>query len=481
MVGSRDFFNQEIDGNVNVSLMDRQPGSSFKPFAYATAWKTNNWGPGSVLYDLKTDFGGGYNPNNYDGSFRGPVTMRKALQSSLNIPAVKTLYIAGLDNVIETAHAMGITTLNDKSQYGLSLVLGAGEVKLIDMVGAYGVFANSGVKQDTSWYVKIEDSKGKTIDEYKNTQGKTVLDPQIAYLTSNVLSDDSSRAEVFGAGGPLTLHGRPAAAKTGTTNDYKDAWTMGYTPSLVAGVWAGNNDNTPMTKAGGSIAAAPIWHDFMIKALAETATEQFSRPSGIKTVTLDSVTGKKPSTGSKTVTDIFPSWYNIQDAVGATEIKINKNTNKLVNNSCPPDQGQIEIRTINNVTAEIPSTDSAYSRWFAPIGAWAANSGYSTSGTSQIEQDTCPLNQGVPNLSYTSLKDGDDFSDPYLVSLTASAPNGIQSVIVQIGSQTKEAVISGNEYTVNFVKPSGTNVDIIATVTDKIGQVANKKISVNVK
>ncbi|MDD5692968.1 MAG: transglycosylase domain-containing protein [Patescibacteria group bacterium] len=481
MVGSRDFFNQDIDGNVNVSLMDRQPGSSFKPFAYATAWKTNNWGPGSVLYDLKTDFGGGYNPNNYDGRFRGPVTMRKALQNSLNIPAVKTLYIAGLDNVIDTAHAMGITTLNDKSQYGLSLVLGAGEVKLVDMVGAYGVFANNGVKQDPSWYIKIEDSKGKTIDEYKNKQGKRVLDPQISYLMNNVLSDDSARAEVFGAGGPLTLRGRPAAAKTGTTNDYKDAWTMGYTPSLVAGVWAGNNDNTPMTKAGGSIAAAPIWHDFMTKALAGTASEQFTRPSGIKTVTLDAITGKKPATGSKTVTDIFPSWYSLQNAVGATEVKINIITNKIVNDSCPPDQSKVETRTINSVTAEIPSTDAAYSRWFAPINAWAASSGYSTTGAGQIGQDTCPLNQGTPTISFTDLKDGDDFSSPYTVNLSISAPNEVQSVIVQIGSQTKEAVLNGSLYTVSFTKPSGSTVDITATVTDKIGQNASAKISVNVK
>ncbi len=481
MVGSRDFFNPDIDGNVNVAVMDRQPGSSFKPFAYATAWKLNNWGPGSVLFDLKTDFGGGYVPSNYDGRFRGPVTMRSALQNSLNIPAVKTLYIAGLDNVIDTVHAMGITTLNDKSLYGLSLVLGAGEVKLLDMVNAYGVFANSGVKQDPSWYIKVEDAKGKTIDEYKENAGKKVLDSQITYLISNVLSDDYARADVFGTGGPLTLHGRPVAAKTGTTNDYKDAWTLGYTPSLVTGVWAGNNDGTPMTKAGGSIAAAPIWHDYMINALNGTPNEQFTRPSGIKTVTLDAVTGKKPVAGSKTVTDIFPSWYNIQDAVAATELKINKLSGKLVNNSCPPDPAQIETRTINVVTAEIPSTDASYGRWFAPIGAWTASSGYSTSGSEQIGQDTCPINQGAPTISFTTLKASDDFATPYSVSVTITAPNGVQSVTIKIGSQSKEATLDGTNYVATFDKPSGASADIIATVTDKIGQTASSNVTVTVK
>jgi 1A family penicillin-binding protein len=481
MVGSRDFFNQKIDGNVNVAVMERQPGSSFKPFAYATAWKTNGWGPGSTLYDLRTDFGGGYVPNNYDGRFRGPVSMRKALQNSLNIPAVKTLYIAGLNNVLDTAHAMGITTLNDKSRYGLSLVLGAGEVKLIDMTSAFGVFANKGVRQESSWFVKIEDAKGKTIEEYKDKQGKKVLDPQIAYLINNVLSDDSARAEVFGTGGSLTLRGRPVAAKTGTTNDYKDAWTLGYTPSLAAGVWAGNNDNTPMTRAGGSIAAAPIWHDFMTKALSSTTVEQFSRPSGIKTVTVDAITGRKPANGSKTVTDIFPSWFSLQNAAGgSTEIKIDKATGKLVNDSCPPDSSQIEVRVINPITAEIPSSDPAYSRWFAPISAWAASSGYSTSGTSQIPQDDCQQQAG-PTISFNSPTEGSIVTAPITVKLEVAAPAGVQSVTVQVGSQIQMASQSDGYFIVTFAGVQKGSRDITATITDTKNQTASQKISVTVK
>jgi 1A family penicillin-binding protein len=471
MVGSRDFFNEDIDGNVNVSLMDRQPGSSFKPFAYATAWKTSDWGPGSILFDLRTDFGGGYVPNNYDGKFRGPVTMRRALQNSLNIPAVKTLYLAGMDETLSTAKAMGITTLNNRDAYGLSLVLGAGEVKLIDMTSAYGVFANNGVRMDPTWFVRIEDNKGKVLDEYKNRSGKRVLDAQVAYLMNNVLSDDASRAEIFGRGGPLTLSGRPVAAKTGTTNSYKDAWTMGYTPSLVTGVWAGNNDNTAMSQAGGSIAAAPIWHDYMTKALANSPVEQFQRPSGIKTVTLDSVNGKQPS-GGKTVTDIFASWFQIKSIPGVTKsYKINKLTGKLVNDSCPPDSVNIETRYTNPITAEIPSSDSAFSRWFAPIQAWAAQNGYVAS-SAPTETDNCSdiNNQGRVKVELIDQQNPSGRTVELTFSVNSS--KSIQSFSATLGSQSGSVSDNGDgTYTAVFHNvPINVNQPVTATAIDSDGK-----------
>jgi len=470
MVGSRDFFDENIDGNVNVSIANRQPGSSFKPFAYATAMKSENWGAGSTLFDVKTNFGGGYSPNNYDGAFRGPMSVRTALQGSRNIPAVKTLYIATLKETLNTAHAMGITTLNDPSKYGLSLVLGAGEVKLLDMTGSYGVFANGGVKKDPTWFVKIQDSKGKTLEEYKDAPGKRVLDPQIAYIMSNILSDDAARAYVFGAGGPLTLRGRPAAAKTGTTDSYKDAWTMGYTPSLVAGVWSGNNDGTPLTHAGGAIAAAPIWHDFMTSALANTKVEQFSRPSGIKSVTLDAVTGKKPSSSTKkTVTDIFPSWYKIPTGTDGGEYKINPATGKLVNDSCPP--ADIKTVTKNGLTAEIPQGDAAYSSWFAPIAAWASANGYVTGDTSvPKEQDNCnDINKPAPTISITSPSDGDNVKSHLVVNMNVEAAAGVDSVTITVDGSTSyqaSAMQNGNGYTANIALSLGEHT-IYATVKDK--------------
>ncbi len=474
MVGSRDFFNKDIDGNVNVAIMNRQPGSSFKPYAYATLFKKNGWGAGSTVYDLKTDFGGGYSPNNYEGGFMGPMSIRRALQGSRNVPAVKVLYMAGVKNTIATARDMGITTLNDSADYGLSLVLGAGEVKLLDHTGAYGVFANGGVKKDTTVFMKIEDNKGKTLEEYKDNSGKRVLDPQIAYLISNILSDDASRTYIFGRNSDLSLGRRPAAAKTGTTDSYKDAWTMGYTPSLVAGVWAGNNDGTPMSRGSGGFAvAAPIWNEFMNKALAGTKAEHFGRPSGIKTVTLDSITGKKPTSSSKkTTTDIFPSWYKVPYAGESSEYKVNPATGKLVNDSCPP--AEITTVTKNTLTAEISPKDPAYSRWFAPIDAWAKANGYITDSSSiPTETDNCDdINKPAPTISITSPADSDNVESPLTINMNVEAAAGIDNVTVTVDGGTSyqaTKMLNGNGYTAVVTLSLGEHT-IYATVKDTKGK-----------
>ncbi|RJO60074.1 penicillin-binding protein [candidate division WS5 bacterium] len=478
MVGSRDFFNEDIDGNVNVALASRQPGSSFKPYAYATMFKQDGWGAGSTLYDLKTNFGGGYSPNNYEGGFMGPMSVRKALQGSRNIPAVKALYIAGVKETIGTARDMGITTLGDSSNYGLSLVLGAGEVKLLEHTAAYGVFANGGVKQDTTPFMKIEDAEGKTLEEYKDKSGKRVLDPQVAYLITNILSDDPSRAYIFGRNGDLSLGNRPAAAKTGTTDSYKDAWTVGYTPSLVAGVWSGNNDGAPLTSAGGAIAAAPIWNDFMNKALAGTPVEQFSRPSGIKSVTLDAITGKKPTSSTRqTITDIFPSWYNIPAGGEGNEYKINPATGKLVNESCPPP----EVKTItkSSLTAEIPTNDSAYSNWFGPIEAWAKANGYVTGNESiPTETDNCSdIVKPAPTISITSPGDSDNVESPLKINMNVEAAAGVDSVTVTVDGTSYQAskMSNGNGYTATVPLTEGEHT-IYALVKDQKSKTAKSNV-----
>ncbi len=485
MVGSRDFFDQSIDGNVNVAINGRQPGSSFKPYVYATLFKSENWGAGSTIYDLKTDFGGGYTPENYEGNFMGPQSVRSALQGSRNIPAVKAIYIAGVNNSIETAKSMGITTLNNPSRYGLSLVLGAGDVTLLDHTSAYGVFANGGVKHNPTVFMKIEDSSGKILEEYKDTSGQRVLDPQIAYIMSNILSDDASRAYVFGRGSALTLPGRPAAVKTGTTDNFKDGWTMGYTPSLVAGVWAGNNDGTPMKwGADGYYVAAPIWHDFMSHALAGTPAEYFQRPSGIKTVTLDAITGKKPTPATRqTRTDIFPSWYQIPTGGNGSEYKVDATTGKLVNDSCPP--AQVTTITNNSLTAEIPASDPSYSRWFAPIAAWAKANGYVTGGTSMpTEQDICAdINKPAPTISITSPANGDNVASPLVINMNVDAAAGIDSVTVTVDNKTylASAMVNGNGYTATVPLNIGAHT-IYATVKDKNAKSANSQtISVTAK
>ncbi len=427
MVGSLNYFDESIDGNVNVSIRDRQPGSSFKPFAYATAWKKDRYGPGSPMFDLKTDFGGNYKPENYDGREHGLQTMRTALAQSLNIPAVKTLYIAGVKETIDTAHDMGITTLNDPDRYGLALVLGGGEVKLLDMVGAFGVFANGGEKKDTTPILKVETSKGKVLEEYKNTKGKGVLDSQIAYLISSVLSDNNSRAPIFGSSSPLTFgKSRPVAAKTGTTQEWRDAWTIGYTPSLAAGVWAGNNDNSTMKKgADGVYVAAPLWNEYMTKASEGTPVEHFEKPSGIKKVTLDKVSGKKPVEGSETVTDEFPSWFKLEKTSSGKGYKINKVDGKLATEDCPPEV----VQTIYSpqVQAEILPQDPAYSRWIKPIAAWAKSHGYGTTVIPTEYTDLCNVGNR-PNISLSLNSNSISLGESVTATASVNAPLGISKV-----------------------------------------------------
>jgi len=287
MVGSRDYFDTEIDGNYNIAIASRQPGSSFKPFVYAAAFK-KGYTPETVVFDLKTQFstscspdnftsqGSCYSPSNYDNKFRGPVNFRNALAQSLNIPAVKALYLAGMDDSLKMARDLGINTLGDRSQYGLTLVLGGGEVKLLEMVGAYGTFANEGVRNELQTILRIEDSLGNIIEEYV-PEKKQVLDKQIAFQISDILSDNVARTPLFGANSLLNFPGRDVAAKTGTTNDMRDVWIVGYTPDLVVGAWAGNNDNSSMKELSGLV-ITPLWRSFMDVALPSLPISVFPKP-----------------------------------------------------------------------------------------------------------------------------------------------------------------------------------------------------------
>lgn len=279
MVGSKNYFDKSIDGQVNVALADRQPGSSFKPYVYLTAF-TKGYLPETLLYDVPTNFssdsGQDYSPQNYDGSFHGPLQMKNALAMSLNIPAVKTLYLAGVKDAISLAKGLGIAGLNQPDRYGLSLVLGGGEVKLIDHVNAYAALAAGGVHRDKSVILKVEDKDGTVLEQYKQTDGQRVVDEKYVAMLDHIMSTNEYRAPVFGDNNPFKFTDRPVAAKTGTTNEFRDGWAMGYTPSLAVGVWAGNNDNSSM-KAGadGIVVAAPIWRSFMNKVLVNYAVEKF--------------------------------------------------------------------------------------------------------------------------------------------------------------------------------------------------------------
>lgn len=298
LVGSSDYFDVANQGNFNVATSGpgRQPGSSFKPFAYAVAFQ-KGYPDSTILFDFKTEFNPScspdgnqfrdqyglacYSPRNYDGIFRGPVTLRQALGQSLNIPSVKTLYLAGIPETIGLAQKMGITTLTEPNRYGLSLVLGGAEVHPIDMASAYGVFANDGIRNPWRIIQRIEDASGHIIEESKD-QPQRVLDTQTARLMNNILSDNSARAAVFGYNNSLYFPGYEVGAKTGTTQENKDGWVAGFTPSISTVVWTGNNDNKSMTAAGAGISAAgPMWHEFMAKALSTLPRESFPQPEPV--------------------------------------------------------------------------------------------------------------------------------------------------------------------------------------------------------
>ena len=294
MVGSKDFFgksqpdgcvsgkNCKFESQVNVAVRDRQPGSSFKPYVYLAAFE-KGYTPETTLFDVETNFGSqdgnkDYVPQNYDGKFRGPLKMKEALAQSLNIPAVKTLYLVGVKNAIARAKGLGITTLSNPDRYGLSLVLGGGEVKLLDHVNAFSTLATGGIKHDKVSILKVEDGKGNVLEQYKSSEGERVVDEKYVAMLDYIMSTNDFRAPIFGENNPLKFNNRQVAAKTGTTNEFRDGWTVGFTPSIAVGVWSGNNDNSPM-KAGadGINVAAPIWRSFMDKVLNNYSVEKFPK------------------------------------------------------------------------------------------------------------------------------------------------------------------------------------------------------------
>lgn len=288
MVGSRNYFDKEIDGNFNATLGHRQPGSTFKPFVYATLFN-KGYTDMTLLFDAPIQFSANcaadylvtddkcYSPGNYDDRFRGPITIRNALAQSINIPAVEALYLAGVRDSIALAESLGVKSLTELDRYGLSLVLGGGAVSLLDMASAYSVFANDGVRNDYNPILWLEDGQGNII-ERSNPFPQRVLPENTARMISSILSDNVARTPGYGPNSPLYIASRDVAVKTGTSNDYKDAWIIGYSPNLVIGAWVGNNDNTPMEKKVAGLIVSPLWRELMDKTLPNFPVESFNPP-----------------------------------------------------------------------------------------------------------------------------------------------------------------------------------------------------------
>lgn len=295
MVGSIDWYNTDF-GKFNMAIAPRSPGSSFKPIIYANAFERKLITPATILQDKPTTFPINYQPQNYDRRFRGAITVRKALANSLNVPAVEVMQRVGIENGIEMAHRLGITTLNNPSDFGLALALGAGEVKLLDLTGVYSVFANSGIKNAPTAILEVKDKYDNVIYAYE-PKPERVMGEDVAYLISSILSDNNARVETFG--NLLTIN-REAAVKTGTAENYRDSLTMGYVPNLAIGVWVGNNDNSPMDNVAGSIGAAPIWKDLMEHFSRDLPFVTFQKPDSVI-----SCYGLKTSSTSASLTEYF--------------------------------------------------------------------------------------------------------------------------------------------------------------------------------
>lgn len=316
MVGSKDYFDTDADGNFNVALANRQPGSSLKPVMYATAFE-KGYTPSTLIMDVKTDFPTQdpekpiYTPVNYDGKFRGPVQLRFALGNSLNIPAVKMLSRTGVADVMEKGYEMGIEnwqpTAKNLSSVGLSLVLGGRETSLLSEVSAYSVFANKGIRHDPITILEVKDNRGKTLYKAKKKEGQRVLSEEISFLISHILLDNNARSDAFGPSSFLNIPGRTVSVKTGTTDEKRDNWTVGYSPSYVVGVWVGNNDNGPMNPAvaSGVTGASPIWNKIMTEVLKNKKDEAPQIPKNIIAVQVDSLTGGMPYDNRPTRSEYF--------------------------------------------------------------------------------------------------------------------------------------------------------------------------------
>lgn len=484
MVGSKDYFDDTIDGQVNVAIRDRQPGSSFKPYVYLTAF-SKGYTPDTILYDVETEFETGtekeYNPQNYDGQFRGPLKMKEALGMSLNLPAVKTLYLAGVKDSIDMAKRLGITGLNQPDRYGLSLVLGGGEVKLLDHVSAFSTLATGGIRHDKTAILRVEDSKGKILEEFKQTEGERVIEEKYVATLDHILSTNDYRAPVFGTQNPLRFDDRPVAAKTGTTNEWRDGWTMGYTPYLAVGVWAGNNDNSPMAQgADGSYVAAPIWRSFLDQTLGTYNIEAFPKYEEEKDITKPVLRGE----------------LDVQEDIKVCEIPGKDNEYCLANKYCLDDDVEKkDFINAHNILWFVnkddprgdypknPKDDPQFSKWEKGVEKW-----YDKKDNRKKFIIGEPPEKECEKDDFSKYKPSISISAPasagasFTISADASAHYGIASVDFLVAGGI---VASDNSepYSTNYTVPSEKNnstLSVEARIKDKNGNEASSSKSVSV-
>lgn len=485
MVGSVDYFNDEIDGQVNVTQRLRQPGSSIKPVVYSAAF-AKGYTPNTIMWDVDTIFStatGPYHPQNYDGTEHGYLTMRKALQGSLNIPAVQTLYLTGLEQTLQFAEKLGYTTFEDRSRIGLSFALGGNEVTMMEHINTFATFANGGKRNDLAGILSVEDADGNMLQEWKAEEhaGEQVMDANLAATITNVISDNNARAYVFGPSNYLYLGARPVAAKTGTTNNYNDAWTLGYTPSLVSAVWVGNTDGTEMHRgADSSKTAAPIWNAFMTKALEGTLIEAF--PSA--TI---AATGKTMLDGT-----IPTSTYTIDTASGklATELTPEKYREEI---SCGEYHTILKYVNKDNPTGAEPTRpedDPYYAVWeqavqdYIPRHNAALKDGESPITTCKdipTEEDDVHTSHNQPDISIKDPNSGSDVGRTFAVKVSTETKRDFDRVVYEVDNSMIATSTSNDGTTLTLPSWVGTGNHVLrATVYDDVDNSASDEITIRV-
>lgn len=440
LVGSKNYFDETIDGKYNVPLQGlRQPGSSFKPFVYMTAFK-QGYQPKTLIYDAETEFdttgiaSRSYKPHNFDDLFMGPITLESSLATSRNVSAVKVLYLAGMNNVLNLAEKFGINTLKERSRYGLSLVLGGGEVRLVELVNAYSTLSQEGVRHNQSYILEVRDTKGKQLEIYRD-DAERVIEPLYPRLVNTILSSKELRSPLYQSSLSLTLFdGYDVAVKTGTTNDYRDAWTLGYTPSLAVGVWAGNNANTPMHKQGSSILAAlPIWNSFMKETLKYFSQESFENPEALPVLSKPLLNG---------------SFNSISNPDGSTTPEFHDILH-YVNKNNP-----LGVMPLD------PNDDPQYQNWENGVKNWLLANGssnnswtrYLSPGTTSSSTTTAVNTGSAPVITNINPSNGAYIQSPFTLKATVTSGVGLKRIEIFInGRLIQMNDVSGTSYQISPV------------------------------
>lgn len=493
MVGSRDYFDTEIDGKFNIALAKRQPGSSFKPFIYATAFN-EGYQPESVVFDVLTEFqttcseqgvaisgsqSNCYHPQNYDNAFLGPINLRNALAQSRNIPAVKMLYLVGIGDALKTAKDFGIKTLGEANQYGLTLVLGGGEVRLLDMTASYGVFATEGIYNEPVAILEVQDNQGNILESFSGPSNKRVYQAEPLRKLNSVLSDGQARVGLFGSINNFMYFGeRNVAGKTGTTNNNRDAWMMGYTPNLVVGTWSGNNDNTPMTK--GSSISGMLWREFMDKALTEIPNKKFNQPQSTQTSNIPPI--------------LSGNWF------GGDIIEIDTISGKLATQWTPEKTKDIlvitDVNSIlhwidrNNPLSGSPSrSGQQYLNWQYSVLNWWNNNKNSYNSITEndipTQEDDIHTEDTQPKFNINGITNGLEYTknDTVLINLEEDTTYPIQGFDIYINNSYIDTINSKPYiYTLNLSSLSllQQNNTLKIVLTDEVYNIAEKEVNFTV-